>query len=121
MPTVIAAIEAVRNAATIHTALPLLRELAGRRLTSRHADRVAQALDTLPGVMADSEDGLVWIADLNQMAHQVRGPRCADGGYDVAPATTRGLRYVTGGRSPLAAVRWAVRRVESMVETYHDA
>jgi len=93
-----------------------LTELAAHRLPPQYAAEVARLLDQVPGIIADAEDGLVWVAEHNPRTGQVYSGRSAAGGRDYARATRAGLRYVTKGRTPSGAIQWALRFIPILIE-----
>ena len=103
-------------APTTEDMLPFLKELVAHRLPPQYADSVAQVLDQVPGIMADAEDGSVWVAEHDPRTGQVYSGRSAAGGRDYARATRAGLRYVTRGRTPSGAIAWALRLIPILIE-----
>ena len=112
------AIDAPHQAA----AVALVRSILGR-VRPCHASLVASLIDTEDRMMADvTDDGRrVLVAEYDAWAGQVIGPRCSDGGRDVARATSAGLAYVTRPVSARAALRDYVERFDWWLKSQETA
>lgn len=116
MPDIINILRAAIAAPSQQEAVSIVRPILDR-ITPRHAVLVAALIDTEDDRMADAEDGQVWVARYDAHAGQVYGPRCSDGGYDVAPATSSGLRYVARSMSARRALRAYCTRYDRWLES----
>ena len=92
--------------------IAILRSLARRRLTRRHAGPVARILDGLEGWASDDSDGDVLLAHHDDRAHQVSWPDPTGGAW-VAPATSSGLRYVSRRWTPRGAICRVLREEDT--------
>lgn len=112
-----AAIDAPHQTASVALVRPILG-----RIRPCHASLVASLIDTEDRMMADvTDDGMrVLVAEYDARAGQVMGPRCSDGGHDVARATRAGLAYVTRPVGARSALRDYVERFDWWLESQEE-